>query len=134
MNRLKASFKVNTTQFDIDFTDKICVLYDNSGTGKTYLLTVLRDYAVRMKLKFCSFNYEAENISEQDIINIVKDKELVLFDNADLYLTNNILKICKDNSITTIISLKDVVSYDLKESGYYRVIYKDGHLVTKRCR
>ena len=134
MNRLKASFKVNTTQFDIDFTDKICVLYDNSGTGKSYLLKSLRTYAESNNIKYTFFDYKADGMAEKEVIERIKGNELVLFNNADLYMTNNIIKAIKQEGVLAIMELRSVVEFDLRESGYYRVKYEVNNVITKRLR
>lgn len=111
-----SQYEYNSTLFDVDFKNRINLLVDDSGTGKTFLLQMLKF--------FCDDN----NISCAHIDYIHKDmplegNDVLLFDKADLYVTSDMFDKLKDLDATSIISIKNTTDLDMYgDIGMYRLI------------
>lgn len=99
------------------FNNKLNFLIYDSGTGKTLLMQAIILFCKKNKMKFKYFNYLDADIQESELINSCINSDIILLDNADLYLTDSILqKLIKDKKYI-IVSMKylhilDVIDYD----------------------
>lgn len=135
MTELNVSFKLSTgLEVIAKFTDNINILFDDSGTGKTYLIGLLQGYCYENNINVCFFDSNASDYTEESIILNLKGRDMVLFDNGDLYLTDKILNYCRENNILVIVSLKNIVRLNTLDAGLYVVKYGNGVLRTARCR
>ena len=80
-----------------------------SGTGKTFLFSLLKSYMLDNDIVFKSFNYDS---SSNDVVvwlsSLSNSGAVALLDNADLYLDESLRKAieCKLDSVIFIVSLK----------------------------
>jgi ABC-type ATPase involved in cell division len=124
-------FEVRGLQYDLQFKDDICFLLDNSGTGKTFLFSVLRNYCYSNDISCKVLDYNVIGDSEEEIINSCKEhRDILIFDNADLYLSKNILE--NVNATLIIASVKNAVKIRTDNSGNYRLIQNDKVVSVKR--
>jgi ABC-type transporter Mla maintaining outer membrane lipid asymmetry ATPase subunit MlaF len=125
------NFSVRNLKYELIFKDRICYIIDDSGTGKTFLFSNLRNYCLNNNIDFTFIDYNYSNKSENDIISVCHNcSEIVIFDNADLYLTSNII-----NNITAklvVASLKSSIGLRTEETGNYELVQKDNVISLKR--
>lgn len=117
--------RLEDIELNLNFEYKINILLDNSGTGKTYLMTILSNYFMKKGLTVKLINYT--NYYGNSIYKDIKDGmdcDILFLDNADLYMNNEIFKeIIKSRGIV-IVSLKDrfmLADIDNKLYGFYRI-------------
>ena len=74
-------------QFELDIEDRVCVLYNKSGEGKSFLFKSLRN---NMHKEFSDnyyyFDYSNYNSISENHPMFKNSKSLIVFDNADLYI------------------------------------------------
>lgn len=107
---------------NVNFKEGYNILLDNSSTGKTLLISLLSDY-----LKFNNIPYIKCDFSNMTLlkkaINVIEDSvKVILLDNADLYLTGEM--------IDRMLSVKDRVIIVSSKSiiGTSRTIYRTYYL------
>ena len=113
---------------EVNLQNKVTLLWDNSGTGKTFLFSILVSYFQENNIPFSLFDYKS---SERDILSILKQKtpkDYLLFDNADLFMTNEIWDEIKSNSAYSIISIKSFEDYSLEGVGICIVDFNESTL------
>lgn len=128
--------------FKIDYNDgnvslncildrKLMLLEGNSGSGKTYLMDLLKSYFVINKVPFRAFSMDAFGADESAIISMCRGAQVVLFDNADLYLTSGIVKSILNDVDLVIICAHTFDMDDYVESmGYYTVNYSPDGIIS----
>jgi hypothetical protein len=70
------------------------------------------------------------DFSEDTIIGESNNQKIVIFDNADLYLTDNIVE--KINADLILVSIKDIEEFNVLNSGRYHVKINDKTISVKR--
>lgn len=116
----------NIVNVSISLNDKIYVFKGKSGTGKTFVSSILSGICRDKGLTYRYFNNTAKNDATGIISATASNKDIVFFDNADLYLTDEILENVK-NTKCILISMKN--HYNLKtEYKDCRVIYTKDNL------
>jgi len=81
----------NDLRVDIDLEDCIYINQGFSASGKTFLMQLLLDYANVNNKSVCLYDYH--NISNVEaLLNSSDASVILLFDNADLYLNETIVK------------------------------------------
>ena len=130
--KLKLDFEYNATRFCIDFEGKINLLEDNSGTGKTFLCTALRSYLADKGIPCLAIN--SKIFQHLDFQNLILDgKEVIILDNADLYLTDELLERLKKSTAIVIIALHDSLQFNFgKETIRYFCEYKNSTVTVRR--
>ena len=130
MNLLIENFNVSRLQVKVNISDRIVVFFDDSATGKTYLFNLLRKKLVLDGKKVILV--DSRSMRTDDGSDIIFDADVVILDDADLYLTDElferILK-CKALVLLSVKSIKHILRSD--EVGYYRVKF-GGVLMTVR--
>lgn len=131
--------RYGAVEVKVHFKNKVNFLNSTSGTGKSFLFTILGEYYSDKGVSFVLVNAGSipkNNIElEEKILGIVKDSQIICLDNADLYLTNNlynnILRSCADS--TLLISMHRTVRLhsEEKDVGFYTIIYEDDKLVSR---
>lgn len=123
---------INGIHFQVGFVDKVNLLFDNSATGKTYLMKVIQGKCMKTGISCKYVNSARYEDTEESIIQFCKNSNVVLFDNADLYLTKTILE--------NIVKTADCIIVCAKSSGIvrsvggrlYHVLFSSKTLTVKR--
>ena len=106
----------------VDLKHNICLLQDPSGRGKTYGMQLIQIYcAAEGKECFCinSLNFNGD-ISTK--IKGVRSGGIVLLDDAELYLTNDLLSDIYREDLIILVSTHADIEYQPNISiGYYYV-------------
>ena len=104
MNHIQMNF--NDLNINIKLNKNITILKDYSGTGKTFLFKILMSYFQENNISFVKFDYTSLNLTVDDIKQQIMNKDFILMDCADLYMTRELWGIIKSSESYFIISLK----------------------------
>lgn len=131
MREFRVNVSLETVNLDVLFEDKINLIVQDSGTGKSYLFSLLNEYCKHNGISCLLFNYSTlefvNNLREH-----IKGKELILLDNADLYLDSDLLSFIEQQECMAVISIKSVAELYSEDAGFYCVEYTAGNLRTER--
>lgn len=119
------NYEYNSTIFNLDFQNKINLIVDNSGTGKTFLLQMLKFYCDDAGISCTHIDYIHKDMP--------LDGSVLLFDKADLYFTNDFFEKLKSLDAVSIISIKNTADLDMfGDMGVYRLINNGSEITTER--
>ena len=118
-------------KFNLNFTDKINIIEQDSGTGKTFMFSMIDAHCKKEGIPCLLFNYSTLEF-KGNLDEHVSGKKIVLLDNADLYLDSSFLNFLENQDCTTIISIKSLVGLYTENAGFYNVNYDGESLVTER--
>lgn len=122
---------VSNINLSIDISDKVAILFDDSGTGKTFMFQMLESYFVINKIPYEKFNYGSENKNLEWFKQSMKKAKVVLLDNADLYMTKELFNYLKSSDKQVIISIKHIEKLNFcNNCGFYTVVYDGKKLKT----
>lgn len=117
--------------FDVSFEDKVNLFSGASGEGKTFLFTVLDEYLAERGVSYCHFDSRVVDYTEEQLIDLCTNKSVIIFDNADLYLTQNLLDFAIEMADTVIISMKLYCRLRFNSYNFYAVRYNGNSLVVR---
>lgn len=122
---LNIKMDYNGININCHFDDGVCMLSGYSGTGKTLLMKAIEFYCVNnsIKCRYCDFRYK--DMTEQQIENACLGADVLILDNADLYLNNKLLEKLKKNAQQIIICMKDTTTIDMSNITEYLVNYSN---------
>lgn len=119
--------------FDINFADKINVIKGASGTGKTFLFNMLSSYCSSNKISYAFIDYKFLASGDEDLIfPHCLNKELIILDNADLYLTPELFDKIRNLNATVILSKKSTFGLNMDDAHLYTIDYINTSLLTRR--
>ena len=133
------SFIINNTSGGLNRNIKLdegfSLFMGNSGIGKTLLFDIIMSYCHINKIPYSYFNsYTLDTFSKSSMIESCRNKEIVLMDNADLYLTKDMLdKIKSLGAKYILISKKSMYGLFNMDNKFktYDVIFDGINLSTK---
>lgn len=111
------------TKIDVILNEGLNVIMDNSGTGKTYLMSLISSYCICHEVPYLLINS-----SNYDIMPPIGKFTIILLDNANLYGTPDYLTKCCDMAEYVLCSSKtlpDVTGHKLTLSS---LTYTEGTL------
>lgn len=121
----------NGIHFDVCLEDRVNLFSGVSGEGKTFLFKTLKAHLKINGVSCIYFNNTATDFSEMAIKEACNNKEVIIFDNADLYLTQDILDYVTNISDTVIISMQLYCRLKFKSYRFYAVEYSGNNLVVR---
>jgi hypothetical protein len=125
------NFNVRDLEYKLEFKNRICYIIDESGTGKTFLFKNLRNYCLNNNIDFTFIDYNYANKSEDEVINVCRNcTEIIILDNADLYLTPKIIDNLRAKLV--IASLKSSIGLRTDETGNYELVQNGNVISVKR--
>lgn len=95
--------------------------------GKTLLLSAVELYCRNQGISCYLCDYHVQDLSTEQIYVTCSDMQVLLFDNADLYLTPDLLKKLQ-NANYIIISKKDLFGFNLFSATSCLVHYDNKQL------
>lgn len=117
----------------INITDSVAILLDDSGTGKTFMFEMLESYFVAKGIAYKKFDYNSENEDTDWFIQGMRKANIVLLDNADLYMTKELFNYLKSSDKQVIMSIKHTEKLGFFENcGFYTINYENNNLKTVR--
>lgn len=123
--------KVGNVQVDIDIEDKVCLLPDDSGAGKTFLMTVINQILGSVEAPYINVWSYYPVVTTVDDIQFAK---VFLLDNADLYLTNKLLAKFANKCEHVITAIRNYAILGGVDYMLYDVFFEDNKLVCKRSK
>ena len=96
----------------IDFVRGINLLFDDSGTGKTFLFKILKAYLRKKGIPYAYINYDWADWSTDRIKNAISDKEYIFMDNTSLYMNSDLFDYLKKLDAYIFVVTKSVVDMD----------------------
>ncbi len=109
-----------TLNVDISLSNKVCLLASDSGTGKTYAMSFVREYCIENDIRCTMVNYNDAEKSEDEIIRYCVDSDVVIFDDANLYLTSSIIDRVYQTSKIIVVCAQDLFGFmDCDDTAFY---------------
>ena len=97
-----------------------------SGTGKTFLMQAVELFCKNNSITCLYCDYRFADYTDEQIKELSKNAEVVLLDNADLYLNNNLFSWFKQKLF--IVCMKDTTGLDMDGVHKYITNYMDEHI------
>lgn len=125
---------IGSINVSVKFTDKINLLVGDSGSGKSFLLSLIEEkYSNDDNIHIACFDYKvARNINKDEMIKLAGDNDIVILENADLYMTKDLYQALSNDKCIVIASSKNYLSVPTELSGVYIVDYVDDKISTRR--
>ena len=123
------NYNYSETIFNIDFSDKVNVLDDYSGTGKTFLMSMLSSYCEENNIPYIYIDYRMKN---SILLNELSNCKVLLFDQADLYMDFNMFEKIKNLNAISIISIKSTSNLDMSEEVGEYILNNDGYVISTK--
>ncbi len=121
---LEVKADIGGVECNVLFKRKVNILKGDSGTGKSWLFSLLQSYFVANGISYYFVNYLTKSEPEV-IITQAKKVQYLLLDNADLYLNSDTIGELLQCDATCIVATRLIKLLDIKKMGFYQVIYKD---------
>jgi hypothetical protein len=130
--------EIGGTYIDVALQEQINVLQGISGEGKTYLFYLMSAYAINNDIPMRVINSQLFSsasvaVKSEEVCNLVlsicKDVDVLILDNADLYLTHELLEKLKKFANTIIISIKN--SYGVCGGHLCHIKYEDEKIILR---
>lgn len=118
--------------FDIDIQDRINLFTGYSGTGKTFTFGAIQEYLASNNISTAYFDYRQMDCTVDQLISLCNNKEVIILDNADLYLTQALLDYIIDSNKTLLCSIKKPYKYRFRTFGKYTVNYENNKVTVRR--
>lgn len=120
--------------FDIEFLDKLCLFTGKSAEGKTFAFKAMDEYCRSTGMKCRYFDSTCFERSIESMKLDCIGQEIVIFDNADLYLTQELLDHALSIASTVIVSMKSYFRLNFESAGLYKVSFNSSSLSIFRIR
>jgi hypothetical protein len=121
--------KIYDVNFNVSFTDRICFLRSASGSGKSLLLRAIASYCETHEISCVLVNY---NFEQDCIYQSCTGKEVILLDDAELYLTQELFAAIRDLGKMLIVVKQSTYGLDMHEAHIYRLSFEVSEITTRR--
>lgn len=128
MDKLNVSIVYNGVSVDVEFNNKSNMLSGNSGTGKTFLMQAIDLYCINNNIKSLYIDYKFQGLDIEQLKSICMKSDVILLDNADLYVTNELIEWLSKNNKITIVCMKDTSDINMECISSYIVNYMNKHI------
>lgn len=130
MNNVLTLEKIsNGVMFKVHFKHKINVIKGSSGTGKSFLFSELLQKCNRDNVPAVLIDYRVLTSSNVHLIEAMcKGKQVVLLDNADLYLTSELFDKIRSMDNVIVMSKKTTFGLNMKDARQYVIEYNNDTL------
>ena len=91
-------------ELDASICHKVCSFSGESGIGKTLGLKILNDYFALTEYVCIALDYTDRDYTEEALFQRCARADIVICDNADLYLTASLVNALCDRDIIVLIS------------------------------
>lgn len=118
--------------FDVDIQDRISLFTGYSGTGKTFAFGAIQEYLVSNNIRTIYFDDRQMDYTTDQLISLCDNKEVIILDNADLYLTQDLLDSIIDSDKILLCSIKRPYQYRFRVFGKYGVEYENNKVAVRR--
>lgn len=124
---------------DVNFRNRVNILSGFSGTGKTFLFSVLGVYCFKNNLRYSKFDSSNFiNVSGSEVLRgrlyEFAQTDIICLDNADLYLDsallNELIECCSRSTIFISMHIITALETNNKDIGMYLLRFNDNMLKT----
>ena len=112
--------------------DKFCIFNGNSGDGKTFLFKVIKSLCIPRNLKCVYVDYNYKDSTLEGFAGLFKDADIVCLDNAELYITDELIQLLDSLGILVLLNLKYRDQLMFKEFCEYAVKFDEESIIAKR--
>ena len=116
----------------IALEDKFCIFNGNSGDGKTFLFRVIKSLCIPRNLKCVYVDYNYKDSTIDGFAGLFKDADIVCLDNAELYITDELIQLLDSLDTLVLLSLKYRDPLMFKEFCEYTVKFNEEGIIAKR--
>ena len=113
----------NKVRVKIKLEDRVCVIKDNSGTGKTLAISMLKDSRQEVSNNILFIDYS--NYKEMMVLckQFTGRDDVIICDNADLYIGDEFSDILSTSQAIFLVVCKRVgiLKVSGEEGGFYSV-------------
>lgn len=131
MKNLNVMMTYQGVQVTANFINRLNMLSGYSGTGKTFLMQAIELFCVNSSIECVYCNFRFKDYTQEQIEEVCKNAQVVLLDNADLYLTNELNLWLKSTDKFIIMCMKDTSHVDMENVHKYIVTYANTTLTLK---
>lgn len=129
MKSLDINMNYSGVQINAIFNNKLNMLSGFSGTGKTFLMGAVELFCRNNKIACAVCDYRTQDITPDTIKDLCENANVILLDNADLYLNNDILEWIREKDKFAIICMKKTSKIDMRGVTEYIVRYENLNLI-----
>lgn len=129
MKSLTINMNYSGVQIKANFNNKLNMLSGFSGTGKTFLMGAVELFCRNNKIAYAVCDYRTQDIDSDKIKALCEKADVILLDNADLYLSNDILEWFRKNNKFIIMCMKKNSKIDMCGVTEYLVRYENLNLI-----
>lgn len=119
--RLKVC-RTNGVFVNCSFSSGVYVFQSESGSGKTFFFRMVELVCKEKRVSCKFFHSSSVNLSSDDIIKSASDFDVVIFDNADLYLNQEIVDSLRDDQII-FVAMKYPFKLNIKNRKLVNIRY-----------
>lgn len=120
---------IGNLRVDFDFSHKFNILMGDSASGKSYVLKILSRELYGDREKRCVLvNYMDAQYSEEHILQRINKMNVILLDNAELYLTQKIINFISNADAIVLIAGRYFFNLYFNQSVFYRVNFNKQYL------
>jgi chromosomal replication initiation ATPase DnaA len=120
---MNISLTFNGINIDVSINSGVNILSGDSGTGKTLLMQAVELYCLQNDIKYTFLNYRCNGKNDEQIEALCKNSDLILIDNADLFINEELLSKLRDSSKYILMSLKYITKIDDTDATEFLVHY-----------
>lgn len=124
--RLKV-YRTNGVFVNCSFGTNAYVFQGESGSGKTFFFNMVRSTCMKEGVSCRFFKADSSLLGDNLIIEEMGLADVIIFDNADLYLTQQIVDNIRDNQIV-FISMKYPFKLNIKNRKLVDISYSDNKM------
>lgn len=123
-----------TLDVDLNEKDRFCLFTSPSGAGKSFLFSMLDKYIKDKEFAVIFINGTLIRNANLDIkgVCLQDNVDYVILDDADLYLTQDIVDALSLTDKTVLISIHDLMHLHFDKFGIYKIKYENTSLVVRR--
>lgn len=121
------NIKQNFNGIDVEafLKEGINLLSGDSGSGKTLFMQAVELYCLENNISYTLLNYRQHDKSTKQLEVLCGNSEIILIDNADLFVSAELIKILKKTSKYILLSLHDTTKIDERNIAEFIVHYNN---------
>lgn len=123
--KIKIKQKFNGIDVEAELKVGVNLLSGDSGTGKTLLMQAVELYCAENEIKYTFLNYRQRESTVEQIVALCNTSEVVIIDNADLFISEKLISELTKTSKYLLVSLKDSTKIDERNITEFIVHYED---------
>lgn len=120
---LDIKYEYNGIDIEVSLYNGLNILDGYSGDGKTLLLNAIEAYCIDNDIIYAYINYRNMKEKDETIEAICTGKDIILIDDADLFINNTMLTYMIEHNKHIIMSIKNTYKIDERKAKKFFVQY-----------